>query len=110
MQNNLGLTIEVKKEMNKKAQKEKKDADVPKLKDLLKQLPKGIDAKETSKGTVLRHEKTYIMHLSQSPKGVHSYLRTKTGRHLESKYSTNKREIEALIKKIKDNVTPLRAE
>jgi hypothetical protein len=71
MQNNLGLTIEVKKEMNKEAKKEKKEADVPKLHDFLKQLPKGIDVKETSKGIILRRDKTYIMHVTQSPKGIH---------------------------------------
>ena len=44
--------------MNKEAKNEKKQADVPKLHDFLKQLPKVIDAKETSKGTILRHDKT----------------------------------------------------
>jgi hypothetical protein len=95
----------VKKEMNKEAQTEKKEADVPNLQDFLKQLPKGIDAKETSKGTVLRHDKSYIMHITQSPKGIHSFLRTKAGKHLESAYATNKKEIDALVQKINDKLT-----
>jgi hypothetical protein len=89
--------------MNKETQK--KNADVPKLHNFLEQLPKGIDAKPTSKCTILRHKKTYIMHVTQSPKGIHSFLRTKTGQHLESKYASTKKEIDALIRNINDKLT-----
>lgn len=91
--------------MIKETQKEKKNADVPQLHEFLKQLPKGIDAKATSKGTVLRHKKNYIMHVTQSPKGIHSFLRTKTGQHLERNYASTKKEIDALIRNINDKLT-----
>jgi hypothetical protein len=98
----LGLTIEVKKEMNKETKK--KNADVTNLQDFLKRLPKEIIVKKTSKGTILRHDKTYVMHVTQSPRGVHSFIRTKTGQHLESEYSNTENEINTLIHKINDKL------
>jgi hypothetical protein len=83
-----------------KKQVKKKEADVLKLQDLLTRLPKSIQAKETSKGTVLRSGSLYIMHLKQSPKGILYFRRTKTGQHLESNYATSEKDIDALIKKI----------
>ena len=90
--------------MNKDVKTKKKNADMIELQDFLKRLPKEITAKKTSKGTVLRHEKTYIMHVTQSPRGVHSFLRTKTGQHLQSEYANTEKEINALIQKINDKL------
>jgi len=97
----------------KKKQTKKKEADVSKessvlkLQDLLSRLPKGIIAKETSKGTVLRCGKLYIMHIKQSPQGILHFQRTKTGQHLESGYFTTEKDLDALFKqietKVKDN-------
>ena len=88
--------------MKKKVQTKNKQADVLKLQDLLNRLPKGIQAKETSKGTVLRCGSLYIMHVKQSPQGILYFHRTKTGQHLESKYATNEKEIDALVKEIEN--------
>lgn len=104
MRNNLGLTKEAKKEMNKEAQTKKKEAEVPKLQDLLSRISKDVDVKETQKGTILRNEKTYLMHVKQSPRGILHFLRTKTGKHLEGNYATNKKELDALIQKINDKI------
>jgi hypothetical protein len=100
----LGLTIEVEKEMNKEVKPKKKEADVSKLQDFFNQLPKGINVKVTTKGTVLRHNKLYLMHVKQSPKGILHFLRTKTGQHLQSGYATNKKEIDALLQEINDKI------
>jgi len=75
-----------------------------KLEDLISRLPKDVDVRETRKGTVLRNEKTYLMHVKQSPKGILHFLRTKTGKHLESDYATTEKEINSLIQKIVDKI------
>ena len=75
-----------------------------KLEELISRIPEGIDVRETQKGTILRNEKTYLMHVKQSPKGILHFLRTKTGKHLESGYATNKEEFDALIQKIDDKI------
>ena len=71
-----------------------------KLEDLISRLPEDVDVRETRKGTVLRNEKTYLMHVKQSPKGILHFLRTKTGKHLESDYATTEKEINSLIQEI----------
>ena len=90
--------------MNKEAQTKKKEAGVLKLQDMLDRLPKDVDVRETRKGTILRNEKTYLMHVKQSPKGILHFLRTKTGKHLNSGYATTEKEINELIQKIDDKI------
>ena len=74
------------------------------LKDFLSSLPKDIDVRETRKGTILRHGKTYIMHVSQSPRGVHSFHRTKTGKHLDSRYASTEKELDVLLQEIDNKI------
>jgi len=90
--------------MSKKEKKQTKNkqAGVLNLQDLLSRLPKGIQAKETSKGTVLRSGSLYILHLKQSPQGILHFHRTKSGQHLESAYATNEKDVEALMKEIEN--------
>ncbi len=91
--------------MNKETQTKKIDAGkIIKLEDLISRLPKNVIAKDTSKGTVLRHGKTYFMHIKQSPRGILHFLRTKTGKHLESGWATTEKEIDTLIQKINDKI------
>jgi len=92
--------------MNKKEKKQTKNkqADVLKLQDLLSRLPKGVIAKETSKGTVLRSENLYILHLKQSPQGILHFQRTKSGQHLESAYASSEKDIDALMKEIENRI------
>ena len=77
---------------------------IAKLEDLISRLPKNVEVKETQKGTILRNEKTYLMHVKQSPKGILHFLRTKTGKHLESGYATTEKEINSLIQEIDDKI------
>ena len=77
---------------------------IAKLEDLINRLPKNVEVKETRKGTVLRHGKLYLMHVKQSPKGILHFLRTKTGKHLESDYATTEKEINSLIQEIDDKI------
>ena len=42
------------------------------------------------------------MHVQQSPKGIHNFLRTKTGQRLKSGYASTKKEIHPLF--IKRNI------
>lgn len=88
----------------KKVKKAGKSDNKVKLEDLISRLPKDVDVRETRKGTVLRNEKTYLMHVKQSPKGILHFLRTKTGKHLESDYATTEKEINSLIQKIVDKI------
>ena len=74
------------------------------LKDFLSSLPKDIDVRETRKGTILRHGKTDIMHVKQSPKGILHFLRTRTGKHLESNYATTEKELDVLLQEIDDKI------
>ena len=88
-----------------KEKKVKKAGDkIAKLEDLFSRLPKNVEIKETRKGTVLRHSKLYLMHVKQSPRGILHFLRTKTGKHLESGYATTEKEINSLIQKIDDKI------
>ena len=104
MRNNLGLTKQEKKEMNKEKNVKEAGDKIAKLEDLISRLPKNIEVKETQKGTILRNEKTYLMHVRQSPKGILHFLRTKTGKHLESGYATNKKGLDALIQEIDSKI------
>ena len=88
----------------KEVKKAGKSDKIVKLEDLLDRLPKEIDVRETQKGTILRNEKTYLMHVKQSPKGILYFLRTRTGKHLESGYATTEKEINSLIQKINDKI------
>ena len=90
--------------MNKEKEVKKAGDKIAKLEDLISRLPKEVEVKETQKGTILRHGKTYIMHVSQSPKGIHSFLRTKTGKHLDSRYATTEKEIDTLLQEIDDKI------
>lgn len=90
--------------MNNKAKPKKTKAGTPKLQDFLSRLPKDVDRKETRKGTVLRYDKLYLMHVKQSPKGILHFLRTKTGKHLESDYATTEKEIDALLQEISNKI------
>ena len=90
--------------MDKGKNVKKAGDNITKLEDLISRLPKNVEVKETQKGTVLRHSKLYLMHVKQSPKGILHFLRTKTGKHLESGYATNKEELDALIQKINDKI------
>lgn len=88
-----------------KEKKVKKAGDkIAKLEDLISRLPKEVEVKETQKGTILRNEKTYLMHVKQSPKGILHFLRTRTGKHLESNYATTDKEINSLIQKIDNKI------
>lgn len=86
--------------MNKEKNVKKAGDNITKLEDLISRLPKEVEVKETQKGTILRNEKTYLMHVKQSPKGILHFLRTKTGKHLESSYVTTEKEINSLIQEI----------
>jgi hypothetical protein len=92
----------------KKAQSKKKEAGksdkIAKLEDLISRLPKDVIAKDTSKGTVLRHGKTYFMHIKQSPRGILHFLRTKTGKHLDSRYASTEKELDVLLQEINDKI------
>jgi len=97
--------------MNKKAQTKtkSKEADVLKLEVLLNKLPKNVTVKETSKGHILRNGKHgYLMHVKQSPLGILHFVRTETGKHLQSGYIKKESDIELFLKeietKIKDQV------
>ena len=90
-----------KKEVEKKEIKKKEvEAEVLKLQDLISRLPKGVSATETTRGTILRSGKIYLMHVAQTPRGIHHYIRTPTGRHLESSWASTESEINLLIKEI----------
>ena len=85
-------------------EKKVKKADEVKLEDLISRFPEDVDVRETRKGTVLRHNKLYLMHVKQSPKGILHFLRTRTGKHLESSYTSSKEELDALIQEIDDKI------
>ena len=82
----------------------KSEASVPKLEDLLNGINKEIDVRETKKGTILGKGNTYFMHVRQSKKGVHRFFRTKTGKHLQSGYMTNKDYLDTLIREINETM------
>jgi len=86
--------------MNKEKEVKKAGDNITKLEDLISRLPKEVEVKETQKGTILRNEKTYLMHVKQSPKGILHFLRTRTGKHLESNYATTEKELDVLLQEI----------
>ena len=92
--------------MNKEAQTKKKEAGakIVKLEDLISRLPKSVKVKKTLKGTILRNKKIYLMHVVQSPRGILHFLRTKTGKHLDSRYATTEKELDALIQEIDSKI------
>lgn len=89
--------------MNKKAQTKKKEAGIQ-LQDLLTRLPKGVDARETSRGIILRCGKTYLMHVAQTQRGIHHFIRTPTGKHLESAWATSEKDVNSMVKDIEDKI------
>ena len=90
-----------KKKNVKKAGKSDK---IVKLEDLINRLPESVIVKEARRGHILRHGKLYLMHVKQSPKGILHFLRTRTGKHLNSGYVTNKEEIDTLLQEIDDKI------
>ena len=90
--------------MDKEKNVKKAGDKIAKLENLISRLPKDVSVKETLKGTILRNEKTYLVHVKQSPKGILHFLRTKTGKHLESDYATTEKEINSLIQEINDKI------
>ncbi len=92
--------MDKKKEVKKADKSDKK----VKLDDLISRIPEGIDVRETQKGTILRNEKTYLMHVKQSPKGILHFLRTRTGKHLQSNYATTDKELDVLLQDIDDKI------
>ncbi len=44
------------------------------------------------------------MHVKQSPQGILHFIRTKTGKHLESSYATIEEDVYSLIKDIDDKI------
>ena len=88
----------------KNVKKAGKSGNKVKLEDLISRLPESVIVRETRRGHILRHDKLYLMHVKQSPKGILHFLRTKTGKHLESNYATREKEINSLIQEINDKI------
>ena len=89
--------------MDKKIEVKKKEAGIQ-LQDLLTRLPKGIDVTESARGTILRIGKTYLMHVAQTSRGLHHFVRTKTGKHLESAYAVTEKDVNSIVKEIEDKI------